>query len=90
MEKHREVRELFGHDPMTKYKVLVSVMIQIASLHLLQGASWYTWAFFCYTLSGSINHMMTLAMHEISHNLGVSSNNAIIDGCSCSIRMTYH
>merc|ERR1712194_952139 len=36
----------------------------------LQGAPWYTWCFCCYTLSGSINHMMTLAMHELSHNLG--------------------
>lgn len=73
LQAHPEVKKLMGHDPMTKYKVLVSVSIQLISLHLLQGASWYTWAFFCYTLSGSINHMMTLAMHEISHNLGAKS-----------------
>jgi len=73
LKAHPEVKKLMGHDPMTKYKVLVSVSIQLISLHLLQGASWYTWAFFCYTLSGSINHMMTLAMHEISHNLGAKS-----------------
>lgn len=70
LKAHPEIKKLMGHDKATKYKVLVSVMIQIMSLHLLQGAPWYTWCFFCYTLSGSINHMMTLAMHEISHNLG--------------------
>jgi len=71
VKAHPEIKKLMGYDPATKYKVAVSVAIQIMALHLLQGASWYTWVFFCYTLSGSINHMMTLAMHEISHNLGV-------------------
>lgn len=70
VKAHPEIKKLMGYDPATKYKVAVSVAIQIMALHLLQGASWYTWVFFCYTLSGSINHMMTLAMHEISHNLG--------------------
>uniref|UniRef100_A0A7S2XMA6 sphingolipid 4-desaturase n=1 Tax=Attheya septentrionalis TaxID=420275 RepID=A0A7S2XMA6_9STRA len=67
---HPEIKKLFGIDTSTKYKVLISVLFQVLSLELLQGAPWYTWAFCCYTLSGSINHMMTLAMHELSHNLG--------------------
>ena len=67
---HPEIKKLFGHCPLTKWKVLASVMIQLISIHLLQDADWKTWLFCCYTLSGSINHMMTLAMHELSHNLG--------------------
>eukprot|EP00560_Eucampia_antarctica_P006238 CAMPEP_0197827394 /NCGR_PEP_ID=MMETSP1437-20131217/4186_1 /TAXON_ID=49252 ORGANISM="Eucampia antarctica, Strain CCMP1452" /NCGR_SAMPLE_ID=MMETSP1437 /ASSEMBLY_ACC=CAM_ASM_001096 /LENGTH=363 /DNA_ID=CAMNT_0043428223 /DNA_START=60 /DNA_END=1151 /DNA_ORIENTATION=+ len=73
MKAHPEVKKLMGMDPMTKYKVLVSVIFQIGSLHILRGAPWYTWLFCCYTLSGSINHMMTLAMHELSHSLGAKS-----------------
>lgn len=73
MKAHPEVKRLMGMDPMTKYKVLTSLIFQIGSVHLLQGAPWYTWCFCCYTLSGSINHMMTLAMHELSHNLGAKS-----------------
>lgn len=73
MKKYPEVKKLMGIDPSTKYKVLFWMTFQILSLHLLQGASWYTWLFCCYTLSGSINHMMTLAMHELSHNLGHKS-----------------
>lgn len=58
-----------GYDPVTVYKVLFAITVQLISLHLLQGAPWYTWAFCCYTLSGTINHGVTLAMHEASHNL---------------------
>lgn len=70
VKAHPEIKKLFGFCPYTKYKVLLSVIIQLASVHLLQEASWPVYWFCCYTLSGSINHMMTLAMHELSHNLG--------------------
>ena len=59
-----------GIDRMTKYKILLAVVLQVVSLELLQGAPWYTWVFCCYTLAGAINGCMTLAMHELSHNLG--------------------
>jgi sphingolipid delta-4 desaturase len=71
--KYPEIKKLFGHCPYTKYKILASILIQLASVHLLQDASVWTWVFCCYTLSGAINHMMTLAMHELSHNLGAKS-----------------
>lgn len=67
---HPEIKELFGYDPTIKYKVIATFLIQLASLELLQGAPWYTWLFCCYTLSGSVNHGLTLAMHELSHNMG--------------------
>ena len=58
---HPEIKSLFGHCPLTKWKVLASVLIQLISIHLLQDASWQTWLFCCYTLSGAINHMMTVS-----------------------------
>jgi len=70
MRDHPEITHLMGFDYRTKYKVLATIITQIASIHILQGASCFTWIFCCYTLSGSLNHMMTLAMHELSHNLG--------------------
>jgi sphingolipid delta-4 desaturase len=69
VKAHPEIKKLFGPDHQTKYKVFVALLLQILSLHLLQGASWYTWLFCCYTLSGTINHGLTLAMHEASHGL---------------------
>jgi sphingolipid delta-4 desaturase len=68
--KHPSLKQYMGIDTSTKFKVAFWVAFQLLSLHVLQGAPWYTWLLCCYTLSGSINHMMTLAMHELSHNLG--------------------
>merc|ERR1712194_192941 len=36
---------------------------------ILQNTPWLLRLYFCYTLGGSLNHMLTLAMHELSHNL---------------------
>jgi sphingolipid delta-4 desaturase len=66
---HPEIKKLFGPDTNTKNYVLASLILQLTALHLLQGASWYTWLFVTYTLSGTINHSLTLAMHEAAHGL---------------------
>jgi Fatty acid desaturase len=77
VEAYPEVKKLFGPDPQTKYMVALAMALQILSIHLLKGSPWYKWLFCCYTISGTINHGLTLAMHEASHGLmakGVTMN----------------
>jgi sphingolipid delta-4 desaturase len=71
--EYPEIKQLFGPDHFTKYTVAFCLAFQIFAIHLLQGASWYTWIFCCYTLSGTINHGLMLAMHEASHGLTAKS-----------------
>lgn len=66
---HPEIKSLFGPDPNIKYTVLASMILQLISLHLLQGAPFHIWLLMTYTLSGTINHSLTLAFHEAAHNL---------------------
>ena len=58
-----------GHDPQLKYTILLMVIAQIITAYLLRDASWIAIAFVGYVFGGVINHSMTLAIHEISHNL---------------------
>ncbi|CAH1791660.1 unnamed protein product [Owenia fusiformis] len=69
LAKHPEVKTLMGHDPSLKWKVLSMVAFQILSAYFLRDASWVTIVILAYVLGGTINHSMTLAIHEISHNL---------------------
>ena len=68
--KYPQVKTLFGPCPLLKYKVLVAVTIQLMGAFTFRNASWPLLLLFTYTLSGSCNHFLTLAMHELSHNLG--------------------
>ena len=67
--KYPQVKELMGHDPNLKYWVIGMVLVQLLSAYQLRDASWITIAVVAYLWGGVINHSMTLAIHEISHNL---------------------
>ena len=58
-----------GHDPNLKYIVTLMVLAQVISAYLVRDASWVTIVILAYCWGGVINHSMTLAIHEIAHNL---------------------
>lgn len=69
LRKYPQVRQLFGPEPLTIYIVTLLVMIQCGLAYAMQHAHWWVWLPFAYLVGGVINHSLTLAIHEISHNL---------------------
>lgn len=69
LEKYPEVAKLNGPCPYTKWKVLFAVCVQLCMCAIAPKLSFWPWFLCTYMLGGTINHSMTLAMHEISHNL---------------------
>ncbi|XP_052768642.1 sphingolipid delta(4)-desaturase DES1-like isoform X2 [Mya arenaria] len=63
------MKKLMGHEPNTKYIVLAAVAFQLFMAFMVSDASWVTVIALAYCLGGTINHSMSLAIHEISHNL---------------------
>jgi sphingolipid delta-4 desaturase len=64
-----QVRSLFGPDPMLKWKVAGAISTQLFMCWLVSDLTWPWVVALSYCIGGIINHSMTLAMHEISHNL---------------------
>merc|ERR1711976_456012 len=58
-----------GFDPRLKYTVLAMVLAQVVTAFFLREAAWGTILLLGYCWGGVINHSLTLAIHEISHNL---------------------
>eukprot|EP01138_Halocafeteria_seosinensis_P010481 gb/GECG01010701.1/.p1 GENE.gb/GECG01010701.1/~~gb/GECG01010701.1/.p1 ORF type:complete len:378 (+),score=35.49 gb/GECG01010701.1/:1-1134(+) len=69
LQHHPEVKKLFGIDPNIKWKVFFAVSVQILLASVIHEAPWWALTVVAYTIGGTINHSMTLGMHEISHNL---------------------
>lgn len=63
------MKRLMGCDTKLKYVVPLMVIVQLAVSYLLRDSSWWTIFIFAYCFGGVVNHSMTLAIHEISHNL---------------------
>ena len=69
IEKYPEIKKLMGPDPHFKYIVSAMVIFQIISCYYISQLPWYWMLLFAYCLGGVINHSLTLAIHDISHNV---------------------
>ncbi|KAH9168295.1 fatty acid desaturase-domain-containing protein [Lactarius sanguifluus] len=82
LKAHPEVTKLMGHEPLTKYVVLAVVLFQFTVAFLLRHTHPLSWTFVvvAYTIGGTVNHNLFLAIHEITHNLafkGVKPNKVL-------------
>jgi len=73
LEKYPQIKQLYGVDPTLKFKILLVIAIQIVGAWFASTLSWWPWFALTYCVGGTFNHTLTLAMHEVSHNLAFSS-----------------
>lgn len=69
LEKHPEVKELYGIDPGLKYKTLGLVIFQLVSAPFIAELAWYWYLPIAYIFGASVSHTIFLAIHELSHDL---------------------
>jgi sphingolipid delta-4 desaturase len=58
-----------GHDWRMAIEVVVTVFIQIVVAILVRDCSWLKLICIAYVVGGTINHTLSLALHELTHNL---------------------
>nr|XP_033807759.1 sphingolipid delta(4)-desaturase/C4-monooxygenase DES2 isoform X1 [Geotrypetes seraphini] len=69
LAKYPEIKTLMGHDPHFKWIVSGMVFTQLLACYLVKDLSWKWIFFWAYAFGGCINHSMTLAIHDLSHNV---------------------
>eukprot|EP01047_Picozoa_sp_COSAG01_P001725 COSAG01_NODE_41_length_32446_cov_41.218877_9_plen_250_part_00 len=70
LQKHPEIKELFGHEWKTKYMVAATVLLQTFLAAAMRNQSWPVFLLTAYVVGATCNHSLFLAIHEWSHNLG--------------------
>ena len=66
---HPEMKELYGPDPLMVYKVALVLLVQLVAMLWVRTQSWAVFFLLAYTVGGTANHALSLASHELSHNL---------------------
>jgi sphingolipid delta-4 desaturase len=74
MKKHPEIKDLFGIDRSFKYVVAAMVFTQIFACYLLKDSDWLLIFLQAYFYGGVVNHALTLAIHELSHNVAYGNS----------------
>ncbi|KAM7336627.1 hypothetical protein ACRRTK_005120 [Alexandromys fortis] len=68
LAKYPEIKSLMKPDPNLIWIITAMVLTHIASFHLVKDLEWKWVLFWSFVFGSSINHSMTMAIHEISHN----------------------
>ncbi|EGV60302.1 hypothetical protein CANTEDRAFT_110367 [Yamadazyma tenuis ATCC 10573] len=71
LAKHPGVKKLTGHEPLTKWLVILVVILQVSTAYYLKDTHPLTVKFFLlsYIIGATANQAIFLAIHELSHNL---------------------
>jgi len=70
LQRYPQIKDLYGPNENLMYIVIAMVAVQMISAYYLSESSWFTIFVMAYIWGGTINHSLTLAVHELSHNLG--------------------
>jgi sphingolipid 4-desaturase/C4-monooxygenase len=82
LQKYPEIKQLYGHCTQLKYKVALSVFIQLSLAYYFRhqfdasegtthsNQPLFVFLLIAYVIGGTCNHMCMMGLHELSHNLG--------------------
>lgn len=69
LKKYPEVENLYGPDSSQLYLMISCVVLQFITAYFIQDAPTWLMVIIAYAWGGTLNHSLSLAIHELSHNL---------------------
>uniref|UniRef100_A0A8C5WKP3 sphingolipid 4-desaturase n=1 Tax=Leptobrachium leishanense TaxID=445787 RepID=A0A8C5WKP3_9ANUR len=76
LAKYPEIKSLMTPDRQLKWIVMGMVLVQLVACNLLRDLTWKWVLFWAYSFGGCVNHSLTLAIHDISHNVAFGNRQA--------------
>lgn len=73
IKRFPELQKLMGPEPLTKYTVAATVLLQVVTAYFVRDASWPVFLAVAYVIGAIANQSLFLAIHELSHRLGSKS-----------------
>ena len=68
LKLYPEIKELYGYDHLAAAYCTCTVLLQCAGAYLVKDLPFFPLIILTYSVSGTINHSLVLALHEVSHN----------------------
>ncbi len=68
------MKSLMGHDWRISIQFIGTVLTQIFMAYMVRNCGWTELLILTYVVSGTLNHSLSVGLHEISHNLAFGSH----------------
>lgn len=69
LAKYPQMKRLFGYDWRVSIQFALTVVTQIFMAYMVRNMSFTELIVLTYVVSGTLNHSLSVGLHEISHNL---------------------
>lgn len=69
LAKYPQMKQLFGSDWRSSIQIVAFVFVQLFMCYMVKDLPWMGIIVLSYVVSGTLNHSLSLALHECAHNL---------------------
>jgi sphingolipid delta-4 desaturase len=74
LAKYPQMKKLFGYDWRIAIQFCITVFVQFFMAYMVRNSGWTELLILTYVVSGTLNHSLSVGLHEISHNLAFGSH----------------
>lgn len=74
LAKYPQIKNLMGYDWRICVQIVIMVFAQLFMTFMVRNMSWIEIFVLSYVVGGTLNHSLSLGLHEISHNLAFGNH----------------
>jgi sphingolipid 4-desaturase/C4-monooxygenase len=74
LAKYPQIKQLMGHDSRICLQIVAMVFAQFFMTYMVRNMSWIEILVLAYVVGGTLNHSLSLALHEVAHNLAFGAH----------------
>lgn len=79
LAKYPQIKQLMGHDSRIVLQLIVMVVAQLFMCYMVRESSWTEIFILAYVVSGTLNHSLSLGLHEVAHNLAFGAHRPFLN-----------
>lgn len=74
LAKYPQIKQLMGHDIRIVFQLTFMVVIQLFMAYMVRNTTWIEIVILAYVVGGTLNHSLSLGLHEVAHNLAFGAH----------------
>ena len=79
LAKYPQIKQLMGHDWRICIQLACMVFVQLFMAFAVRSMSWPEIVVLAYVVGGTLNHSLSLGLHEVAHNLAFGAHRPLLN-----------